>query len=268
MGGGGWGVRWLQRVGGEEEQGMQTQPPTERRDMVAGKVRMAMGLQKSPANSDQNNSPKPPLPSPSSAGKNSAASPADVTELLRLVEELRDRESKLKTQLLEFKLLKESVAIVPVLENEIDVKNAELEGVLKENEDLKCEKEALEKEMEEMKREIEAERKGREQKMRELKAEVAELETRRKESEKKQREMEAEIEETETNRKESEIKIKEMEAEIAELKKIASEKGRAEMTHQSLRICIKTSKLSGNASIIELFISYFSTQDLLSELYV
>ncbi|GLT97233.1 hypothetical protein SLE2022_148060 [Rubroshorea leprosula] len=177
--------------------------------MVAGKVRMAMGLQKSPANPDQNNSRKPPLPSPSSAGKNSSQKTVfsrsfgvyfprssvqvqprlpDVTELLRLVEELRDRESKLKTQLLEFKLLKESVAIVPVLENEIDVKNAELERVLKENEDLKCEKEALEKEMEEMKREIEAERKGREQKMRELEAEVAELETRRKESEKKQRE--------------------------------------------------------------------------------
>ncbi|GLT29560.1 hypothetical protein SLA2020_044190 [Shorea laevis] len=164
--------------------------------MVAGKVRMAMGLQKSPANPDQNNSPKPPLPSPSSVGKNSSQKtvfsrsfgvyfprssvqvqprPPDVTELLRLVEELRDRESKLKTQLLEFKLLKESVAIVPVLENEIDVKNAELERVLKENEDLKCEKEALKREVEEMKREIEAERKEREQKMRELEAEIAEL---------------------------------------------------------------------------------------------
>ncbi|GKV36826.1 hypothetical protein SLEP1_g44917 [Rubroshorea leprosula] len=222
--------------------------------MVAGKVRMAMGLQKSPANPDQNNSPKPPLPSPSSAGKNSSQKTVfsrsfgvyfprssvqvqprlpDVTELLRLVEELRDRESKLKTQLLEFKLLKESVAIVPVLENEIDVKNAELERVSKENEDLRCGKEALKIEVEEMKRGTEAERKEREEKMRELEAEVAELEARRKESEKKQREMEAEIEETETNRKESERKIKEMEAEIAELKKIASEKGRAEMTPES-----------------------------------
>ncbi|GLT73565.1 hypothetical protein SLA2020_454140 [Shorea laevis] len=35
--------------------------------MVAGKVRMAMGLQKSPARSKQEAPPKPPLPSPSSA---------------------------------------------------------------------------------------------------------------------------------------------------------------------------------------------------------
>jgi hypothetical protein len=49
-----------------------------------------------------------------------------VEELLRLVEELHERESLLKTKLLGHKLLKESIAIVPVLENEIYTKDAEL----------------------------------------------------------------------------------------------------------------------------------------------
>ena len=117
--------------------------------MVAGKVRMAMGLQKSPASSKRETPPKPPSPSlnPSPTNKaplkavfsrffsvyfpRSSAQvqplPPDVTELLRVVEDLRERESLVKTELLGLKLLKESVAIVPVLESEISSKNAEIE---------------------------------------------------------------------------------------------------------------------------------------------
>ncbi|PPS18401.1 hypothetical protein GOBAR_AA02177 [Gossypium barbadense] len=127
--------------------------------MVAGKVRLAMGFQKSSANSKHDTPSKPPSPSPSSGNKNTTSAkavfsrsfgvyfprssaqvqprPPDVTELLRLVEELRKRESRLRTELLEHKLLKESVAIVPVLENEIVVKNAELGRALEEIEGLR-----------------------------------------------------------------------------------------------------------------------------------
>ncbi|KAI9198999.1 hypothetical protein LWI28_025599 [Acer negundo] len=117
--------------------------------MVAGKVRMAMGLQKSPANPKlETPPPKPPSPSPSSGKVSSQKAvfsrsfgvyfprssaqvqprPPDVTELLRLVEELREREHLLKTELLEHKLLRETVAIVPVLENEISAKKQSLNG--------------------------------------------------------------------------------------------------------------------------------------------
>ncbi|XP_007025424.2 PREDICTED: protein CHUP1, chloroplastic [Theobroma cacao] len=165
--------------------------------MVAGKVRLAMGLQKSPANSKHETPPKPPLPSPSSGNKNNTSQkavfsrsfgvyfprssaqvqprPPDVTELLRLVEELRERESRLKTELLEHKLLKESVAIVPVLENEIVAINAELERASKEIENLRNENETLKTEVEEMKEKIEEERKESEKKVREMEEEIAEL---------------------------------------------------------------------------------------------
>ncbi|XWS18487.1 hypothetical protein CRYUN_Cryun32bG0047800 [Craigia yunnanensis] len=165
--------------------------------MVAGKVRLAMGLQKSPANPKHETPPKPPLPSPSSANKNNTSQkavfsrsfgvyfprssaqvqprPPDVTELLRLAEELRERESKLKTELLEHKLLKESVAIVPVLENEIVIKNAELERALTEIENFRNENETLKTEVEEMKGKSEEERKKSEKKVREMEEEIAEL---------------------------------------------------------------------------------------------
>ncbi|XVF87357.1 hypothetical protein PTKIN_Ptkin18bG0113600 [Pterospermum kingtungense] len=167
--------------------------------MVAGKVRLAMGLQKSPANPKHETPPKPPLmPSPSSANKNNTTAqkpvfsrsfgvyfprssaqvqprPPDVTELLKLVEDLRDRESRLKTELLEHKLWKESVAIVPVLENELLVKNAELEKALKQIEDFRNENETLKSEAEEMKAKNEDEREGREKKMRDMEEEIAEL---------------------------------------------------------------------------------------------
>ncbi|KAE8674253.1 Tetratricopeptide repeat-like superfamily protein isoform 2 [Hibiscus syriacus] len=153
--------------------------------MVAGKVRLAMGLQKSPANPKNETPSKHPLSSSTSSGNKSSSSqktvfsrsfgvyfprssaqvqprPSDVAELLRVVEELRDRESRLKTELLECKLLKESVSIVPVLENEIAVKNAELDRALKEMESLRDANEALKMEVEEMKGKVEEERKVRE----------------------------------------------------------------------------------------------------------
>jgi hypothetical protein len=86
--------------------------------MVAGKVRMAMGLQNSLGRLKQETPPpKPPLPSLSSAKVPQKAvfshsfgvyfprsstqvqpRPLDVTELLRLVEELHERESLLKIE--------------------------------------------------------------------------------------------------------------------------------------------------------------------------
>ena len=42
----------------------------------------------------------------------------NVAELLRLVEELQDKESLLRNQLLEQKLLEENVAIIPFLKEQ------------------------------------------------------------------------------------------------------------------------------------------------------
>ncbi|KAL6544844.1 hypothetical protein OROMI_023706 [Orobanche minor] len=138
--------------------------------MVAGKVKTAMGFQKSPARTKPkpDASPKPPSLSASSSGKQQQGQkgsgagfprsfgvyfprasaqvqprPTDVTDLLRLVEELRERESWLKTELLEHKLLKESVAILPVLESEISSKDSKIERARKTIECLEAEKESL-----------------------------------------------------------------------------------------------------------------------------
>ncbi|KAL6542810.1 hypothetical protein OROHE_010330 [Orobanche hederae] len=143
--------------------------------MVAGKVKTAMGFQKSPARTKPkpDASPKPPSLSASSSGKQQQGQkgsgagfprsfgvyfprasaqvqprPPDVTDLLRLVEELRERESRLKTELLEHKLLKESVAILPVLESEISSKDLEIERARKTIECLEAEKERLRQENE------------------------------------------------------------------------------------------------------------------------
>ncbi|KAB1222045.1 Protein CHUP1, chloroplastic [Morella rubra] len=162
--------------------------------MVAGKVRMAMGLQKSPARSKQDTPPKPPLPPQSSAKvpqkavfsrsfgvyfpRSSAQvqpRPPDVTELLRLVEELRERESQLKTELLGHKLLKESVAIIPVLEHEISAKDVELEISSKRLICLELENQTLRMELEELKTKIGDERKDSEKKVQEMEAEISKL---------------------------------------------------------------------------------------------
>ncbi|XP_052157275.1 protein CHUP1, chloroplastic-like [Oryza glaberrima] len=141
--------------------------------MVAGRVKAAMGFQRSPATPKTSSSRKAPLPPPplvqAAAGqpetprRRSSGSPAsasasasgsktgvfarsfgayfprssaqvqpargaapEVGELVRLVEELQERESRLRTELLEHKILKETVAIVPFLENELAAKSSEL----------------------------------------------------------------------------------------------------------------------------------------------
>ncbi|KAG6778842.1 hypothetical protein POTOM_015190 [Populus tomentosa] len=101
--------------------------------------------------------------------------PPDVTELLKLVEELRERESLLKTELLEFKLLKESVAIVPVLETVISNKNTEIEKAVKKVESLERENESLKDELSEVRLRFGEERKEGAKKVKELEAEVVEL---------------------------------------------------------------------------------------------
>lgn len=159
-------------------------------------MRVAMGLQKSPAHSKkpEETPPKPPSPSPSSGKVTQKAvfsrsfgvyfprssaqvqpRPPDVTELLRLVEDLRERESRLKTELLEQKLLKETVAIVPLLETEISNKEAELEIASKRIESLEAENDKLRKEAEDMRIKVEEERRDNESKVKKMEAEIAEL---------------------------------------------------------------------------------------------
>ncbi|GFZ07091.1 tetratricopeptide repeat (TPR)-like superfamily protein [Actinidia rufa] len=173
--------------------------------MVAGKVKVAMGLQKSPSDPKPNSSPKLPPPSPSS-GKvpqkgavfsrsfsayfpRSSAQvqprPPDVAELLRLVEDLRERESRLKTELLEHKLLRESVAILPFLEREIASRDAEIKKNATKCECLEAENERLRQDLDELHARTLMVKKDYEQKVKAMEAEIAELkrETKKFESE-------------------------------------------------------------------------------------
>ncbi|KAL9236826.1 hypothetical protein vseg_011452 [Gypsophila vaccaria] len=155
--------------------------------MVAGKVKQAMGL-----------TTKPPSPSPSSAGKSSSGAkssnnvfnrsfgayfprssaqvqprPPDVSvaELLQLVEELRDRESRLKTELVELKLLREAASIVPALEAEIGRKTSQIDRLLNRVAELVAENEKLVAEREVIKASFEAEMRAKDAKIAELTAE-------------------------------------------------------------------------------------------------
>ncbi|CAI8618318.1 unnamed protein product [Vicia faba] len=173
--------------------------------MVAGKVKVAMGFQKSPSPAHVHSTPppsqkkkQPPPPSPStttSASKSSSHKssfsrigfhfprssaqvqprPPDGTELLRIVEELRESESRLKTELLEHKLLKESIAIVPVLENEITARETEIQRNRKRAEEAEAENERLKKELQEMKLQMDEERRENEKKMKALEDQITEL---------------------------------------------------------------------------------------------
>ncbi|XP_014510685.1 protein CHUP1, chloroplastic [Vigna radiata var. radiata] len=165
--------------------------------MVAGKVRVAMGFQKSPAPATHTPPPqkKQPPPSPSTAKSSSHKSPfsrsfgayfprssaqvqprpPDVAELLRLVEELRESESRLKTELLEHKLLKESIAIVPVLESEISARESEIERSRRRAEETEVENEKLKKELQELKVRVEEERRESEMKLKALEDEIVEM---------------------------------------------------------------------------------------------
>ncbi|KAF8047242.1 hypothetical protein N665_3136s0006 [Sinapis alba] len=150
--------------------------------MVAGKVRVTMGFHKSPSSKPKDIPPPPPPPlkppsgsaaKPSNPGSNqkpgftrsfgvyfprasaqvhNASSRSDqnavVSELRRHVEELREREALLKTEVLELKLLKESVSVIPLLESQIAEKNGELEDSRKETARLAEENERLRREVE------------------------------------------------------------------------------------------------------------------------
>ncbi|XP_010439837.1 PREDICTED: protein CHUP1, chloroplastic-like [Camelina sativa] len=94
-----------------------------------------------------------------------------VSELRRQVEELREREALLKTEVLELKLLRESVSVIPLLESQIAEKSGEVESLRKETARLADENETLRREFdrsEEMRRESERREK-------ETEAEIVEL---------------------------------------------------------------------------------------------
>ncbi|KAJ4912604.1 Tetratricopeptide repeat (TPR)-like superfamily protein [Raphanus sativus] len=162
--------------------------------MVAGKVRVTMGFHKSPSTKPKDIPPPPPPPlkppsgsagKPSNPGSNqkqgftrsfgvyfprssaqvhNASSRSDqnavVSELRRQVENLREREALLKTEVLELKLLRESVSVIPLLESQIAEKNGELEDSRRETARLAEENERLRREVEKSERrekEMEAE---------------------------------------------------------------------------------------------------------------
>ncbi|XP_047057085.1 protein CHUP1, chloroplastic-like [Lolium rigidum] len=127
--------------------------------MVAGRVKAAMGFHhssptprapKSPAPHAEEHTrtparvPPPPSPAASkasafarslgayfprsaSAQVQPARAPPEVAGLLRAIEQLQERESRLRVELLEQKILKETVAIVPFLEAELAAKSSDLE---------------------------------------------------------------------------------------------------------------------------------------------
>ncbi|CAN4084155.1 unnamed protein product [Withania somnifera] len=154
-----------------------------------------MGLQKSPANPKplkQDSSPKPPSPSKQQNPKSAAFSrsfgvyfprssaqvqprPPDVAELLRIVEELRERESRLKTELLEKKLLKESVAILPLLESEISLKDADIERKRRMIECLEMENERLREEVEMLHIELSKQNGRFDERIKAMEAEISDL---------------------------------------------------------------------------------------------
>ncbi|KAG9446139.1 hypothetical protein H6P81_012267 [Aristolochia fimbriata] len=130
--------------------------------MVAGKVKAAMGFQKSPVLPKPETTPKqhhtcsekaPPKTTvisrsfgvyfPRSSSQVQPRPVPDVIELVRLVEELQERESRLRTELLQHKIYRESVSIVPVLEKEISCKQAEVEALLRKMELLEAENDSL-----------------------------------------------------------------------------------------------------------------------------
>ncbi|CDO96759.1 unnamed protein product [Coffea canephora] len=172
--------------------------------MVAGKVKVAMGLQKSPLitpkpKPSSESSPKPAFSSSASSGKQQPSNqkgpgfsrsfgayfprssaqvqprPPDVAELLRLVEELRERESRLKTELLEQKLLRESIAILPVLESQISNKDVEIEKSKRKIECLEDENERLRQEVEVLHMEISKQNCRYEEKINCLESQVSEM---------------------------------------------------------------------------------------------
>ncbi|KAJ4804246.1 Hydroxyproline-rich glycoprotein family protein [Rhynchospora pubera] len=166
--------------------------------MVAGKVKAVMGFQRSSPSTPKASTPKAETPRRSSAspahstsGKNAASfarsfgvyfpksnsqvqpRPPDVADLLKVIEDLQERESRLRTELIEQKIMRETVAIVPFLEAELDhskekVKRLEMENlVLREEAGLLRSKEEryreMEKEIECLKKKLEAQRRDQDE---------------------------------------------------------------------------------------------------------
>ncbi|XP_010529193.1 PREDICTED: protein CHUP1, chloroplastic-like isoform X2 [Tarenaya hassleriana] len=182
--------------------------------MVAGKVRVTMGFHKSPSNkrkqqqqqSDMTPPPPPPPPPSSAAGKptnpgsnqkaifsrsfgvyfprasaqvhaatRSYQPDHSVSELRRQVEELREREVFLQTELLELKLLRESVSVIPILKSQISEKIAEIESARKATARLEEENSKLRREIEESNARSEEQRRESERREKEMEMEIGEL---------------------------------------------------------------------------------------------
>ncbi|PUZ55565.1 hypothetical protein GQ55_5G222700 [Panicum hallii var. hallii] len=169
--------------------------------MVAGRVKAAMGFQrspKSPAPAPEPASPSrtPPPGSASPCGQApskasalarsfgsyfprssaqvrpaAARAPPQVAELLRAIEQLQEREARLRVELLEHKILKETVAIVPFLEAELAAKRAELERCRETADRLEAENARLCAELDAAALEVTS----RKQRIVEMEKEVAEL---------------------------------------------------------------------------------------------
>ncbi|RLM91598.1 protein CHUP1, chloroplastic-like [Panicum miliaceum] len=171
--------------------------------MVAGRVKAAMGFQRSPkspapepaspsrtparAPPPGSASPCGPAPSKASALARSfgsyfprssaqvrpaaARAPPQVAELLRAIELLQEREARLRVELLEHKILKETVAIVPFLEAELAAKRAELERCRETADRLEAENARLCAELDAAALEVTS----RKQRIVEMEKEVAEL---------------------------------------------------------------------------------------------
>ncbi|XP_058095666.1 protein CHUP1, chloroplastic-like [Magnolia sinica] len=166
--------------------------------MVSGKVKAVMGFQKTPPSSkpetpkhfssspsSQKSLPLPPPPTKTVFSRSFGVyfprstqvqpRPPDAIDLVRLVEELQEKESRLKTELLEQKLLKETVKIVPFLENEIASKDAEIERSARRIGSLEAENEMLRREVESLKDRVVREGVENEKKVKEMEDEIAEL---------------------------------------------------------------------------------------------
>ncbi|KAL1556007.1 protein CHUP1, chloroplastic-like [Salvia divinorum] len=156
--------------------------------MVAGKVKSVMGLQKPAAPAKQRPdaaAAKPPWSTTAKPPQKGSAAPfsryfprasaqvqprpPDASELLRLVEELRESESRLKTQ------LRESVSVVPVLESVISNKNSEIGRSRRKIECLEAENEKLRSENEFMHMEVSKQNRVYEEKIRHMQAELADI---------------------------------------------------------------------------------------------
>ncbi|XP_013629669.1 PREDICTED: protein CHUP1, chloroplastic-like [Brassica oleracea var. oleracea] len=169
--------------------------------MAAGKVRVTMGFHKSPSTKPKDMATPLPLPLPpppphllkpssGSAGKPSPVSnqkpgfaryfprasaqvhnASSRSDQNAVISELREREAKLKTEVLELKLLRESVSVIPSLESRIAEKDGEIERSRKETARLRAENERLRREFErseELRRESERREKEMEAELRKL----------------------------------------------------------------------------------------------------